>query len=263
MITEAQDGAPPVKSIDRAVRVLHALAAYPYEGAAFTDLVRDTAFGKSTTHRLLAALIDVGFAFQDLQTRRYRLGSTFTLLGRNALTQHIAAASQAPLERLAAQTEDTVFASVPEGSDAVCIARATGDFPIRTLTLNAGDRRPLGVGAGSLALLAAMPDAAIEKVIARSSRWSHAYEGHSVEVIREMVAATRRNGYAFNPGRVVQGMCAIGVPVLGTDRSPVAALSIAAITERMAPQRHEELVRLLKREAKLLAEEIADVDTPR
>ena len=249
---------PPVKAIDRAARLLRALASHPFDGATFTDLARDTDFGKATTHRLLAALIDVGFVFQEVATKRYRLGSAFTLLGRNATTQLITTATHVPLEQIASETGDTVFASVPEGTAAVCIARATGSFPIRTLTLNVGDRRPLGVGSGSLALLAAMSDDEIGKVIDRNDRWLRDYPGYTPDALVKMVAETRRNGFAFNAGLIVPGMCAIGVPVLDASRRPIASLSAAAITERMATPRAEKLAKLLKREAKSLCRQIAE-----
>ena len=254
--SEDAESDPPVKAIDRGARLLRALAAYPYEGAAFTDLARDTAFGKATTHRLLAALVDAGFVFQDVGTRRYRLGSAVTLLGRTARTQRIAAATQGPLEQLASETADTVFAYVPEGPAAVCIGRATGSFPIRTLTLDVGDRRPLGVGAGSLALLAAMPADEIDKVLERNARWLRDFANHAPDDIRRAVAEARTQGYAFNPGTIVRGMCAVGMPVLDAEGRPLVSLSVAAISERMLPARVAELAKLIRREVKGLGKAI-------
>lgn len=252
---------PPVKVIDRAARMLRALASHPHEGAAFTELMEQTALGKSTTHRLLSALVDTGFVLQDVASKRYRLGSAFALLSRNAMTQLRAAACQVSLEQMAQATDDTVFAQVAEGNAAVCIGRATGSFPIRTLTLDEGDRRPLGVGAGSLALLAAMPDAAIGKIVERNQRWLKQFPAHTPEVILELVEETRRNGFAFNTGRIVSGMHAVGVPVLGADGRAVASLSVAAITERLTPPRAAKIARMLQKEAVVLAARLA-ADAP-
>lgn len=251
--TTEEAGDPPVKVIDRAARLLRALGNHPYEGASLTELARETTFGKATTHRLLAALIDAGFVFQDIGTKRYQLGSALALLGRNAMTQFQSAACRESLETLAQATDDTVFAQIPEGSAAVCIGRATGSFPIRTLTLNEGDRRPLGVGAGSLALLAAMPDSDVAKIIERNHQWLKDFPEHGAEVILRLVEETRRNGFAFNSGRIVSGMHAVGVPVLGPDGRAIASLSAAAITERLAPARAEKIIGLLKKEATRLA----------
>lgn len=248
---------PPVKVIDRAARLLRALAVHPHEGAPFTELMEQTGFGKSTTHRLLAALVDTGFVFQDFVSKRYRLGSAFALLSRNAMTQLRAAACQVSLAQLAQSTEDTVFAQVAEGNAAVCIGRATGSFPIRTLTLDEGDRRPLGVGAGSLALLAAMPDEAIDKIIQRNQRWLRDFPTYTREVLLSLVEETRLNGYAVNTGRIVPGMHAVGVPVMGAEGRVVASLSVAAITDRMAPARADKIARMLQNEAFVLTARLA------
>lgn len=250
--------APPVKVIDRAARMLRALAQHPHQGASFTELMESTGLGKSTTHRLLAALVDTGLAFQDIGSRRYRLGSAVAMLAAGALAQWRVAACQPSLQRLAEATQDTVFAQVAEGTAAVCIGRATGSFPIRTLTLDVGDRRPLGVGAGSLALLSAMPDADVAKVLERNLRWLEDFTSHTPAVIRELVTQTRRDGFSFNTGRIVPGMLAVGVPVVDAKGQVLASLSVAAITDRMARPRALEIAGLLQAEARLLAARMAE-----
>jgi DNA-binding IclR family transcriptional regulator len=252
------DAEPPVKAIGRAARLLRVLAAHVDGGATFTELTQETAFGKATTHRVLSALVEVGFVYHDPADKRYRLGAALATIGQQADVQRVHAASEPALARLAAETDDTVFASVPEGCASVCIARALGSFPIKTLTLDVGDRRPLGVGAGSLALLAALPDAVVHKVLDRNERWTRDFPGYSTDVLLEQVAETRRNGYAFNAGRIVTGMCAIGAAVLGPDKLPVASLSVAAIASRMAPARVAQLVRSLKREARLVSAQLSE-----
>lgn len=248
---------PPVRSIDRAARLLKAIAAHPFEGAMLVDLAHEIGLGKATTHRLLAALTDVGFVFQDLATRRYRLGSAVVELAGHARTQEIAAVCRPVLERIAAETGDTVYLSAPEGPAAVCLARAVGAFPIRTLTLAVGDRRPLGVGAGSLALLAAMEDKLVTKALERNKDWYPAFHGFAEEIIQELVKRTRREGFAYNEGRLVPGMGAVAVAVLDDNKRAVAALSVAAISERISGERMEMLVGLLQREATALSSHFA------
>src|SRR5262245_10159229 len=54
------DGAEAtVKTVDRAARLLRAVAAHA-EGAMLSAVARETGFGKGTVHRLLNALIDAG-----------------------------------------------------------------------------------------------------------------------------------------------------------------------------------------------------------
>lgn len=246
-----------VKTVDRVATILHTLSRDSAEGHRLSDVAEAAGLGKTTTHRLLSALVKVGFAYQDLKTRRYRLGSSAAALGRAAATHHVENLARPLLRHLARETEDTVFASVREGVAAVCVAREVGSYPIRTLTLDQGDRRPLGVGAGSLALLAFLPDAEIATIIERNRRWLADYAGFAPDELQRLVARTRAAGYALNEGRIVPAMQAIGVPVLDRAGHAVASLSLAAIRDRMGADRVPGLVERLRAKADALADTLA------
>jgi DNA-binding IclR family transcriptional regulator len=163
-------GEATVQSLGRAVRLLRAMATQS-GGAMLSALARETGLGKGTVHRLLSALIEAGLVFRDHDSKRYRLGAGLALLGHAAHRQDFAALSKPFLLRLAEETEDTIYASVREGGAAVCVAREVGAFPIRTLSLDVGHLRPLGVGSGSLALLAFLPDDEIAALIEKNATW--------------------------------------------------------------------------------------------
>ena len=243
---------PAVKTIDRATRVLWVLAQGSSEGMPLGAVCRQSGFGKGTTHRLLAALIEAGFVFQDPTTRRYRLGAALTLLARIGQQQDVGATAAPYLERLAGATSDTVYASVREGPTAVCVGREIGSFPIRTLSLSVGDRRPLGVGSGSLALLAFLPDDEIELILKQNELWFREFDGYDVTYVRKAIAKSRRNGFSFVDGRIVPGMNALAVPVHDSAGKVVAALSLAAIADRVSGDRIADLAKLLRKEAVLL-----------
>ena len=238
-----------VKTVDRIAALLRVLAGHGAGGVGLSEIAKATGFGPATTHRLLTALADVGFACQDPPTKHYRLGAVVATLGRAALQQDVAFLAEGALARLAEATGDTIFASVREGLTAICIGRAVGQFPIRTLTLDVGDRRPLGVGAGSLALLAALPDAEIAAILTRNAEWLKDFSGFTRDAVMRLVARTRADGYAFNDGLIVPAMNAIAVPVRDGDGRPLFALSLAAIRDRMTPDRRRDLVTILKNEA--------------
>lgn len=245
-----------VKTVDRVATILRLLSQAGEGGHRLSDIAERAGLGKTTAHRLLGALVQVGLANQDLKSKRYTLGSAAAALGRAASLHQVDILIRPVLRRLARETEDTVFASVREGLAAVCIGREAGSFPIRTLTLDEGDRRPLGVGAGSLALLAFLPDGEIDTIIDRNRRWLQDYSSFTPEVLRSLVARTRETGFALNEGRIVPAMQAIGVPVLAQDGRPAAALSLAAIRDRMGPDRLPDLVKRLREEADALAESL-------
>jgi DNA-binding IclR family transcriptional regulator len=167
------------------------------------------------------------------------------------------------LARLVARTEDTVYLSVRDGFEAICLARMEGSFPIKTLTLNVGDRRPLGVGAGSLALLAFQSDDEAPQIVQENFRRSCRYARFNVDTVTALIQATRRQGFSLNDGRVVAGMSAIGVPVLGGGGLAIAAISVAAISTRMKQPRRANIVAWLNAEARKLEQQLCVRGPPR
>ncbi|MGY6567374.1 MAG: IclR family transcriptional regulator [Salinarimonas sp.] len=246
-----------VKTIGRAAMVLKALSAGPGDGSRLTDIAAATGLGKATAHRLLGALAEVGFVDIDDQEKRYRLGYALFALGASARAFHVVDLARPSLVRLAAETGDTVYLSLRDGDEAICVDRRTGSFPIRTLTLDVGDRRPLGIGAGALALLAFENEADIARVMRANAHARRDYAAFDDATLHMLITQARAQGYAFNDGNIVSAMSAIGVPVMDDSGRVLAALSIAAIRERFAGKRLAELVALLQGEARELAGALA------
>jgi len=246
-----------IGSIARAARVLDVLADRP-QGAALTDVVSQTAFTKTTAHRVLASLQEINYVFQEPATRTYRLATRLGELSRRASMIDVGAMASRGMDRLAEITEDTVFLSVPEGPVSVCVARRVGAYPIRTLTLDRGDRRPLGVGAGALALYCALPDAARQAASKVNRLWLDEY-GFDADRLERSHAAFERTGYARNDGSVVSAMSAIALPILTGPGHAVAALAVGAINERMGDDRIADVILpALREEAKRLAQRMSD-----
>jgi DNA-binding IclR family transcriptional regulator len=243
------------QNISRASAVLDALASAATEGLRLTDVVRATGLGKATVHRILAGLAACGLAEQDPASGRFLVGMRILSWAASAGDRFgLARLAQPAMARLAGATLDTVYLTVRSGDEAYCLDRREGSYPIKTLTLGVGDRRPLGVGAGGLVLLAFQPDAEIERILAL-----HAYSGVALPfdqiTLREMIAATRAAGFAYYDApvllgaEVVTGMAAVGVPIRRPQGGPLAALSVAAITPRLEPPRREAVVAQLRSES--------------
>lgn len=239
------------QAIDRAATLLLLVGRAAPSGARLSDLVEQCNLPKPTVRRMLLALVRAGLLDQDLETRRYYLGPEIHVLGTLASARFgIHSISLRSLVKLSQRTGDTAFLSVPRDVYSICVHREEGPFPIRVHALHAGDRHPLGVGAGGLALLAALTDKEVEEVLAANADvLAEKYPPFSPSVLRNLVRDTRGRGYALNPGMLLSDSWAIGVPIRGSDGKPVGALSIAATESRLTPERQLEIVPLLKKEA--------------
>lgn len=248
----------PVGSIARAQIVLSALSRQPL-GATLTEIMAATGFTKTTTHRVLTSLQDVTYVYQDPDSRKYYLGRTLAMLARTANRSDLAAISRCSLRRIADACEDTIFLSAPEGAASICVCRELGRFPIRTLSLDAGDRVPLGVGATGQALYAATPLAKRQATARANASWMAEYN-YTPERAEELAADFTKRGYALNPSIPVPGMSAIALPIRTREGELIAAIGIGAVNERMRPERIEnELVPLLRREVTVLSDAFSEL----
>lgn len=252
MPPEAQGGG--TQSIERALSLLLQVGRADGQGARLTDLVAASGLAKPTARRALGALVRTGLLEQDETSRRYHLGPESYVLGTLAARRFgVHAQAIDGLVRLAQASGDTAFLSVRRDLHVVCLQREEGPFPIRSHVLQAGDRHPLGVGAGSLAVLAALPDEEVTRAIVTNAAIIKAkYPAYSPASLREAVARTRKDGYALNPGLLMAGSWGIGVVVRDPRGRPVYSVSLAAIESRLDAARRAELVPLLKAEASKL-----------
>lgn len=253
-----QDSGGAIQSVERAIGLLRAVAEAGSAGRRLNELVAVSGLSKSTAHRMMQALCDARLVEHDPSTKLFYPGVELFLLGTAAAMRfNIVEIARPSLLKLAEETGDTVFLSVPVQHEWLCVDRQVGSFPIRTLTVDVGDRGPLGVGSGGLALLAFRDDAEIEASIAANRPRLAAYRDFGPAGLPQHVAAARRQGYALVDGQLVEGMSAIGVPISDPKGRPVAALSVAAISSRMAPARRREIVPLVHAHARRIEKQLA------
>jgi len=145
-------------------------------------------------------------------------------------------------------TEDTVFLVIRSGNDALVIDRVEGAFPIRTLTHEVGQRVPLGIGAGSTSLLASLPQNEVQEIIRANSNRYQRYNNRTAEDVQKQVLQCRNKGFALSIGNVMPEAIAVGSAIVDENGKAVAAVSVAAIAQRMKPPRREHIVHLILKE---------------
>ena len=249
---EATDSAETVTSVAKSCRILRALTQL--QPTRLTDIAQATGLDKATVLRLSEALAREGFVVRDAQTKLYSGGPELQLAGAAALARSDLRTIVRPsLVRLAGVFEDTAILSIPSGVESMCVDLELGRYPIRANYLEIGSRRLLGVGAGSLALLAFMPErereAALDVVVAQL-QCTQRYPRIDRRLLQAKIAESVAHGHAVLLDVVVERMGGIGMPIVGPEGRPVAAISIAALSDRIV-ERRAELAAALKREAVL------------
>lgn len=252
-----QDKEPPpsgiprtgTQSIERVVGMLRVVASRGRRGMRIGEVATTSGLPQSTCFRMLQRLEIEGLVDRDPHTRKYFLGPLLHELGLLARPRYrLSELCDAAVHRLADLTQDTVYLSERSGMEAVCTNRALGDYPIKAMPLDIGIRRPLGVGAGGLAMLCAMPAAEAEAIIDANGHRYEKFASFTADFLREAVARGRAQGYSFLDSVVTPGTAAIGVAFPADD--PVGAISIAAISGRLEPDRRDDLARELTQQVR-------------
>lgn len=219
-------------SLNRAVLLLRAIAHGGDQGTPLAGLVALTGLPRSTIHRVLAMLDEVGWIERDPQTRRFHLGAEFLAFGIVAGTRHpIERQAATDLATLAREIGQTIYLIVRSGLDGVCAARHESPSPIQTLVLKPGSHVPLGWGAGSMAILAALPEAEASEIIAHNRSRFRAMPRFDEAAFDPVVTAARQRGFASHDGLFSRGISGIGVPVLDSSAYPIAAISTAFVSD--------------------------------
>lgn len=219
-------------AISKACAVLSTLStAAPLR---LNEIADATGLNRVTALRILDDLTEAGFLIRSGSPPRYDFGTeVHALAAAAARSQNPRDMLRPALLRLAAFCGDTVLLSVRSGAESVCIERATGDFPIRANYLHVGSRRPLGVGAGSMTLLAALPPAEREVFLDMTCQHLAAYPRLSRDRLKAHFQHYDAHGFVGMYDQIVDMMGAIGIPVIAPHGQLLGAISIVGLTDRI------------------------------
>ena len=253
------DDAQRPQVIRRVGALFRAIAALESSGSSTSALARETGLARPTVHRLLVSLAVEGLVDRDQKSGKWSLGPELYLLGSLAAGRYdITDRSRDILRDLARETGESVFLSARRGDETVCIASEEGSFPLRSHVLYVGIRLPLGVASAGLVILSHLPDRDIDDYLSRADVTGEWGTQHRRDEIAERIAETRLNGYAVNPGLLVEGSWGMGAAVFDAQGSPAWALSITGVESRFREERRRELGELLLRQAHRLTQLLAD-----
>lgn len=251
----------PVSSLRRGLELLRILGAHHAPSIRLKDLAQLAGGSQSSVHRALADLVALGYVEQAEGQKRYRLGlELFVLAAKAHHGTTLRDLARPVVLRLSAALNDTVFLLVRDRFDAVCLDRVEGPFPIRSFTGDIGGRVPLGLGQGSLAILAHLPEAERDMIVHYNAP-RFLDRGFLDEVgVRSAMESARAQGWVNLNTGLIQGMAGVAVPVFDASGQVAAALSVGTLQQRLGPDRLPAVVRALQAEAQALAPRINPFD---
>ena len=232
-----------VTSVERVFTLLELLGAGD-ESLGISELARRSELPVGTVHRLLATLNQLGYVEQDLETRKYALGIRFLHL-RGAVAKRLKLGEQAMpiMKALMRRVNETVHLAVLSEGEIVYIDRIEG-FQTQNMYTQIGKRGPVHCTALGKTLLAYLPEAAVDQVIA--TRGLARYTSRTLTTaaaLKQDLSLIRQRGYAIDDLESDLSVRCLAAPIRDYGGRVVAALSISGPASHIRPERDAELVK--------------------
>lgn len=221
--------AEQVPAADQAVRLLFSLAGSPRGRRSLSDLCRETGIYKSKGYYLLNTLQRSGLVMRYQDTKAYALGPGVLALSRAFLDHTDPGEVAAPyLERLAETTRCTALMGLITADQVFVVAQREAPAGFG-MSIRVGHRYPLTWGAHGKAVVAFLPPAERDAILAQGSPLFYGEAGGAArdsQAVRDELDEVARLGYATDEGAMQQGINAVSAPVLDDQGRPGGCLLV-------------------------------------
>ena len=226
-----------IQSIDRALTILHAVAAYD-SWVGVREIARKVELKVPTAQNILKSLAARGFLEFSEEYRGYRLGVALLLLAEktNAIAR-MADFARPYVKSLFSQFGETTTCCALYGGRVVVVDCIVSSEPLTVIQSNRVVENPHCLAAGRLLLAFASEDL-IQDYIANipQSELSVHLPASREEFLRQL-ETIRKKRYAEAINVLNQGIGALSVPVFGTNGEVVFALACSAPLARFDAKR--------------------------
>lgn len=202
---------------------------------------------QSSTSALLRSLAILGYLYFDRMARTYVPGCRAALLGNWVNSPlFMGGVVLQCMEDLREKTGDAVMLAIRNGvwSQYIHVLQATS---MARLQLTRGAIRPVAASGTGYALLAALPDAEVKKIVHRINAEARLGKNAAVDTdgLLHALAEVRRQGYAFTMDLVTAGGAVLAMALPVTDGGNTLVVGLGGISEVMK-KRRTELVAILR-----------------
>lgn len=229
-----------VQSVERAVRILEELAVEK-EGLGVTELANRVELHKSTVHRMLNTLLNLGYVEQNTLSERYRLGMKLLFLG-GAILERMDIRHEAHdlLKGLSEKVNEAVHLVVPDGFRAVYIDKLDSNKTIRMYS-QIGRVAPLHASAVGKAILAFSGEEFAEQVIEQGLLKYTSKTIAEPQELLEHLKMVRERGFAVDDEENEEGIRCVGAPVFDYKGKVIGAVSVSGPTVTVVQEKVEQI----------------------
>jgi len=231
-----------IQSIQRATKILSLFSLQrPYLG--ISEISQLTKLNKGTVQGLIRTLVQEGLLQQNHESRKYQLGLNLYELGTVAVgCLEIVQRASAPAQDLAIRSDHNVRVAVYDKDSAMVVLGAyskSQGFFFRQL----GPRAPLHCSSLGKAILAFLEPTELDRCLQKINFVP--FTANTItdrERLLRNLDEIRRLGYSVNREERLFGRAAIGAPIFGRNKRPVASICIAGHPKDIFGEKMENMI---------------------
>ncbi|UCC64220.1 MAG: IclR family transcriptional regulator [Anaerolineae bacterium] len=235
-------------TVAKAFAILDMLVSKGGNGLSLSEVSSHLQVSKSTAHRYLTTLEELEVVTRD-ERDHFALGpKLIELTGAFLSTYDLRTESDPSLNKLSAQTQETVHLAIPSGNAVVYVAKVDSPHSVR-MASRLGTRNPLHCTALGKAILAHYPPDRVEEIIREglSARTPHTLT--TPEALRAELECVRAQGFATDDQENEIGVRCASAPIFDYTGKVIAAISVSGPASRVTRERSIELGPLVKEAA--------------
>ncbi|HEX7759374.1 MAG TPA: IclR family transcriptional regulator [Caulobacteraceae bacterium] len=235
-----------VQVLARAAEMLRLLKVNP-AGLTQAEIAGHLGLARTTVHRILNALADEGLVEPSGSGSRHRLGHEIIYMAE-AVRSGLVTEIHPLLQNLSDEIHETVDLSVLERAQLTFIDQVVAPQRLRLVGV-IGANFPLYCTANGKAILASLPPRTLDRMLPSRLEALTPNTITSPDALRRELDQVRKRGVAIDREEHSEGICAVGVALLGSPLGQ-AALSVPIPAQRFEEKR-EIAIEALLRTAKL------------
>jgi len=230
-----------------------------FQEMTLTELSNRLELNKSSVHRLLSTLVELGYVNKNPSNKLYRLSSKLFEVGsrsKGLLTLEEAATQV--MEGLSEETQETINLAILDKGEAVYIKKIESQQPLR-MDLSVGTRLPPNCTSLGKALISHLPDKELKELFAGNT--IQKMTSKSITDLRKLkaeLASVRELGFAVDNEEFSPGIRCVSAPIWGPNHMVVGALSIAGPSLRFTEREIKKYARLVVQGAQEITRNLID-----
>ena len=236
---------PPVEAARTSAGVKATLAVLDLLAArsplSLSEASRELGIAKSTLHRVLAVLVERGWAVRDAEGG-YDLGIRALRLGSRASSLPLVTAFRTIAAEFLTGHDETIALAVLDGDESLFLAFEETSQPVRLVT-HIGSKTPAFASASGRVVLASLPPPAVAAMF--GGKLLVTPTGRRLNGVAELQAIleeVRVQGYAENWEETAESLYTASVPVVNGEGVTLAALTTLVPVSRITPERRDTII---------------------